>query len=124
MPAPKTQPPPAIPEPRASETRAKSLELGVRRPVVATRYPNVYRGELLAARVLAETLMRFGVPRSELADDLGVSPNIVADWCSGQRAMPFGAVLAIRNRRLRETLLRDGEHAAATASNDNSVRHD
>jgi hypothetical protein len=88
-----------------------------RRPVVASRYPRVHLGEMIVVQVLGDVLRRFGVPMSHLAEDLGVPASLVGEWCRGQRAMPWAAVLGIRNRRLRETLLRAGEHAAA--SNDN-----
>lgn len=106
------------PPAQAAEPERERPRYLPRRPAVATRYPQIHRGEQRAARLIHDILARRGTLAAELAEDLRVPRNLVMAWLRGDRAIHLGHVMAIQNRRLKVAILlaclaaaeRDSEH--------------
>lgn len=90
------------------------------RPVTATRYPRLYKGEQAAANLVVETLKRRGTAQVEMAEDLEVSPNLVSEWCKNEKPVRLGAILALQNKRLARAIL----NAALDHLDNVSPRHE
>lgn len=106
------------PAPESAPLRPKTLP---RKPVEKDRHPRRYRGRIAGAGLLSELLRRRGIPRSEVAEDLDVSDNLVADWCTGHECIRLGDILELQNERLALAILDAArDHIRAR----NSRKHD